>query len=148
MTKIGRCVNSGSSQSNRKVKQIAPKALIPSKRHQENDANGLPIITTLPAEILDDILGIVLKDGMLESLKRRTPNIGLRQYRTLIKTCKLFKAVVDNAYFKVTIQCIELLVPGRYPFAQRTRILVVSPWGNLSTADIQKRVARFCCPVV
>src|SRR5205814_9910993 len=90
---------------------------------------------------------IVLKDGMLESKKQQTPIIGLRQYRALIMTCKLFKAIVDNACVKLTIQCVDLpKQPGTGTFGTTTRILV-SPWEDFTMADAQKRDGRSRCHV-
>ena len=145
MTKFARCVNPEKLQlTNRNIKPIARKSLFYSKQPQGHIPQGLPLVTTLPAEILDEILGIVLKHGMLESTKQQSPNISLRQYRALIMTCKLFKAIVDNACLKVTIRCVDLLTRrGNYILEKITRILV-SPWDDFKTADTQEHCGRLC----
>ena len=90
---------------------------------------------TLPTEILHEILGIILKDGMLESINQENPILGLRQYRALITTCKLFKTIIDSAYLNFTMQCIDLPWQPEI-FTRQTRILV-SPWDDFSIADAQ-----------
>ena len=62
-------------------------------------------------------------------------------------TCKLFKAIVDNACVKLTIQCVDLpKQPGTGTFGTTTRILV-SPWEDFTMADAQKRDGRSRCHV-
>ena len=92
--------------TNRNIKPIAHGRLVPRKQPQAHTAQNLPPITTLPTETLDEILRIVLKDGILESVKQETPILGLRQYRALIMTCKLFKTIIDSACLKLTMQSV------------------------------------------
>ena len=130
----------------RNIKPIAHKRLVPQKESQEHIAQNLPLITTLPTEILDEILGIVLKDGILESIKQESPILGLRQYRTLIVTCKLFKTIIDKACLKLMMQCVDV---ARQPgiFTLPTTRILVSPWDDFTIADAQMRSDRSCCRI-
>src|SRR5438045_3237845 len=92
----------------RNVKPIGRKRPVSQKQRQVV-VQSLPSLTNLPTEVLCEILGIVLKDTLLESIQKQTPILGLRQYRALILTCKFFKAIVDTASLQVTIQCAQLL---------------------------------------
>ena len=142
MTKFARCVNSDYWQlTNRNITPTARKRLVPQKQSREPVAQSLPLITTLPAEILDEILGIVLKDGMLESIKQKTPILGLQQYRALIITCKTFKAIVDNACLNLTIRCGDI-----HYFKTTTRI-VVEPWDDFTTTDTQNHRGESRCHI-
>ena len=80
-----------------------------------------------PVEILAEILGIVLKDTIIESTKQRSPALSLRQYRALILTCKLFKTIVDTACVQLTIICSSYNQSIRFRGTGNTRVLV-SPW--------------------
>ena len=104
---------------------------VPRKQSPGHNTQSLPLITTLPPEILDAILGIVLKNGMLASIKQQTPIFGLRQYRALIMTCKLFKTIVDNACLQITMQCINLPVHPRI-FTLKHVLGSLYPHGTIS----------------
>lgn len=58
-------------------------------------------ITTLPVEILDIILGIVLRNAFRSIMTK--PIFVFRQYRALIMTCKRFRFILDNALPRIAI---------------------------------------------
>jgi len=85
-------------------------------------------------EIIAEILGIVLKDALIESIQRQSPALSLRQYRALILTCELFKTIVDTACVQLTIMCSIPHPPITFGRARNTRVLV-SPWDVTEAPD-------------
>ena len=60
-------------------------------------------LNSFPVELLDSILGLVIK-SLVQSIATEPLCSILRQYRALISMCKAFKFVLDNAAVRVVIQ--------------------------------------------
>ena len=59
------------------------------------------LFLTLPLEILEMILNLVLHHLLLQMISRQRPRLIISQYRDLILTCKRFKVVIDHGSPKV-----------------------------------------------
>ena len=61
-------------------------------------------------------------------------------------TCKLFKTIVDSAYLKLAIRCVDVV--NRTPtFMLQTTRIVVSPWDDFTITDTQIRNGQSRCHI-
>jgi hypothetical protein len=72
------------------------------------------LLLTLPLEILEMILNLVLQNLLLQMKSRRRPRLILSQYRALILTCKWFKVIIDHGSPRVHMN----LTAKRYRIGQ------------------------------
>ena len=74
----------------------------PSTCPVPNDRGLRTPLNSFPVELLDVILGLVVKN-LLKSIPKDAVGRVLRQYRALILTCRMFNFVLDNASVRVFV---------------------------------------------
>jgi hypothetical protein len=77
-------------------------ATAPNRQAPKCRVPGTPL-TSFPVELLDLILGLVVK-SLLQSVTKERVGCVLQQYRALVFTCRLFKLVLDNASTRILVQ--------------------------------------------
>jgi hypothetical protein len=69
-------------------------------------------LLSLPTEVIEVILNLVLHDLVLDMNTRQRPRFIISQYRALILTCTRFKSIIDHArprlHMKFTAKCQQI----------------------------------------